>query len=461
MGFLRGVLINMDERTFNSIKALMAGLSEREKTEILQNAVNPSVGKTPSDLTRIIDLENKIREYTQFSEAHKAKGWRDLDGTDGKSFDEFSLGIEMHLYIVEYFQKLSCPNFFVSDIEGFKLMQDRVLWRLNLNERRAQIQKMWDFYLKVAELPYQLRGIRGFEMQSVLQLGRRHALQLVGSGEITEEIMKRVLMHGDDRDPESLHARFLLAKLFIEQQYQRITTLQEKADDYERRFSRITPLEMQTLTSFKHDEYKPYSSKNEKKALQAMQGTDITFILGFNEHYFAEEVPKVPAIEELLGKGKINLQEIAQLFASALYKIHSSGIAYNRDYDNSLYADSLRQETLKVANFSMASPAAQKLVRGDLIRAFRYFESLADYDTVIAFQQSRGKPEIAKTYFYKAVASFVTNYVLEMHRDGNAEVIGIAGDVMSQLLSERKEGLLFNALSQLNKIMKLPSKTGE
>ena len=213
---------------------------------------------------------------------------------------------------------------------------------------------------------------------------------------------------------------------------------------------------------------KPYASEGEKEAISRLHGSDISFVLAHNDFYFAEERPNVPRvedallaeesrilrIEDALREGKTNLQEIAPLFARALYELHSREIAYNRAYVNSLYYS--RPETLKITNFTAATPAAPAQIREDLMRAFKYLESLGSYDTVIGFHQSRDRSQAARAYFYKAIASFVSSYVLDMNRDNNIKAINEIRDLMKQMAKNSQDGLLSSALTQLNKLMRIP-----
>ena len=254
----------MDDQLFNALRTITAGMDQKQREEILEMGRNPATGRTPADLVQFLDLKKIIDELTRLNDGYREINWQGIDGNNTEQVREFQEHyIRLHKYIVDYFGRISYGNFSLGSLDRYDSMQERIVLEDELTGRRREIQGMRDFYHEVAALPNQIRQLPAFNLERAANYGTALVVKKTGqSGEVTKNIMSAVLYGGNDDDPEHLHGKWFLAKLFIEQQPARIEAATKQVDKFERSFSKTAPQERQALTEFKRNQDIVYSTQN-------------------------------------------------------------------------------------------------------------------------------------------------------------------------------------------------------
>ncbi len=254
----------MDDQLFSLFKSVSSGMNQRQRDEVIEILRNPPTGRTPADLVQFLDLKRIIDELTRLSEAYRKRDWRDIDGNRDSQVMEFQKQyLRLHREIVGYFDIMSLNRFSKNGLDYYDSIQKRIVLEDKLTERRGEIQRMWDFYHEVAALPNQIRQLPAFNLQKAEYYGKALVVRKTGeSGEVTENIMNGILNRGSDDDSEYLHGKWFLARLFFEQQPQRIKALTEEADNFKRTFQKATNSERNALTAFKRNQDPVYFSQN-------------------------------------------------------------------------------------------------------------------------------------------------------------------------------------------------------
>ncbi len=261
---LKGDQIKMDDQLLNLFGAITSGMDHKQREEIIEILRNPPTGRTPADLVQLLDLKKIIDELTRLNDAYKERDWQDIDGNNAEQVKEFRENyFPLHRQIIDYFNRINYSDFSSNELDKYDSIQKKIIFEGKLNERKIEIQKMWDFYHEVAALPDQIRQLPAFNLQRAANSGTALVIKKTGgSGEVTEDIMSAVLYRREDDDPEHLHGKWFLAKLFIEQQPTRIEAVTKEVNEFERSFQKSNTQEKQNLTAFKKNQNTKYCTQN-------------------------------------------------------------------------------------------------------------------------------------------------------------------------------------------------------
>lgn len=206
---------------------------------------------------------------------------------------------------------------------------------------------------------------------------------------------------------------------------------------------------------------KPYKSNTEKEVLAKLRDSGISLCYvsqDTSNGYFVEEVPTLPTIETALKSGSTFLYKVSGLLGEALYLMLSRDINDNGRFNNRIFVDDIGKK-VKVSNFSNATITSSPAhLRGGIIRAFSYIESLA------------AEYKVGETDFLRAIKSFSLGYLVDrdggylVDRDGGIKVKEaqnvfkfedgkkIFRDAVEYILSNESPGsLIVTALSKLTK----------
>ena len=253
----------MDDQTFNALGAVMAGLSHQQRERIIGILENPPAGRTSADLVQLLDFKKIIDELTRLVEAYQGRGWKDIDGDNPQQVNEFREHyLKLHFQIVDYFGRIQYGNFSRGKLDNYDSIQGRILSEEELTKKRRTIQGMWDFYHEVSTLPDKIRKLPYFNLQKVEQEKAAIVRKTGQSGEVTEYAIKTILSEGNDTNPEYLHLKWFVAKLFIKQQPARIEKATIDVDNFEKSFKKATSQERQALTAFKRNQDPKYCTMN-------------------------------------------------------------------------------------------------------------------------------------------------------------------------------------------------------
>ena len=257
----------MNDQIFNLMSAVASGMDHKGRERILElfeKSLYTSM--TDAGAAHLVDLAMKIGELTTLTNAYKTKDWQEILGDAPHQVKEFRQHyLSMHGDIVDYFQRIGSPHFAQFSLSGLKkhdIIQDRILLENQLHDKRLEIQRMWDFYHEVAALPDSIRHLPAFKLQRAVEYGGSLVVRKTDShGMVTESVMKE-MMDGDDSDPEYVHGRWFLAKLFVEQQPAVIEARTKEVDKFEKSFPKPTKQQNAELAAFKADQDPIYCSKN-------------------------------------------------------------------------------------------------------------------------------------------------------------------------------------------------------
>lgn len=210
---------------------------------------------------------------------------------------------------------------------------------------------------------------------------------------------------------------------------------------------------------------KPYKSTSEREALERLRETGVSTVIGTNDGYFVEQKPAARLIEDILNAGASNLREVTGLLGEAIYLAHSSGVVYGGKFNGHVFADTIEKK-ITISDFTATMLAhSPSGMRVDIVRALRYIEFLADYDTILRFHAGRGKSEskrkrfeeVRQRYFYDAIVSFIANYAIHSDDGGRNALI----DALRQISSgEEQKGMLIMAANRfLNRVVNSKTST--
>ena len=146
---------------------------------------------------------------------------------------------------------------------------------------------------------------------------------------------------------------------------------------------------------------KPYVSTAESDVISRLCDSEMSPVLGFNDHYFAEGRIRIPSIDRAIESKATFLDYVSGLFGRALYLLHSREIGYNGRFNNHVFADDITKK-VKISNFSRAritqEPAALHV---DVIAALMYLEALAQMHN------------IEDKTFFAAIRNFKSSYAID------------------------------------------------